>query len=454
MDTHFPGDLSDMGIVMKKVIQTLSGLGSITSSGFLKTNKGPPSDDFYQAMSQLDKQTKKFEEARVFIAEFRRCYSDNKLLRVIHNIISVQEEECNSQIEDMRGKLSQFQRTITHKYTSLLQNEEHINPNETVPEQSGLLPPADIHELSRVFVVQAGEAVHKIASNLANLYLSYALDQSNFIYILFEEHNEQNNTKQVICEFEICDGRAVEFRSRKEWPETRTLSKIAISDGKLFGAIKEADQYGTIEELDIDTLRSLDDNPISPPVNYDDVQKFLLVGTPDKLITMECQENHKNLFSIFANKQQIGQQSAAIPPNMHAFRSFYHGDYLFHAGEQSNDLVAVKILEQGELLEQFEVYNLKLEYMNSVHGIVGIDKGSETYMVAIQGDNLSKLMIYKLRLPPSDEEETPSLQLIQVEDLSFKVMALVRTANRDKIAFLTIEEKIGILDLKLNDVNT
>ena len=438
--------LKQLSDVMNDFIKTLSGIGSVTPAGIRQIDTGPQSEDFNRAMSDLNKQINKFEEARQLI-EGLEIDTDDQIMQVIRESLALKKKECVTQLNQMKQKLMQFQRTCQRTGSGNGTSSQQDQHNTEEPNEIDL--PDDVISAKR-FKVETGPVVQNASSCFANFYLSYALNENNFIYILFEEREGQkHNRKQVICEFEICDGNLVMLRNRKVWSEARTLSKIAISGGKLFGATKEAGQNGSVEQLDVVTLRSRDRNPISPAVQYDKVEHFLLVGTPDKLITMECQENHKNLFSIFANKQQIGQQSADIPPKMHAFRSFYHGDYLFHAGEQSNDLVAVKILEQGELLEQFEVYNLKLEYMNSVHGIVGIDKGSQIYIVAIQGDKLCRLMIYEFTLRPSSNKSIPSIQLVQVEDLKHEVMALIRTANRDKIVFLTVEEKIGILDLNL-----
>ena len=56
-------------------------------------------------------------------------------------------------------------------------------------------------------------------------------------------------------------------------------------------------------------------------------------------------------------------------------------------------------------------------------------------------------MIYELDFNKLDILN-PSIDLVQEERLDFKIMALIRTAKRDKLVFVTEDDKMGILELK------
>ena len=56
-------------------------------------------------------------------------------------------------------------------------------------------------------------------------------------------------------------------------------------------------------------------------------------------------------------------------------------------------------------------------------------------------------MIYELDFNRPDILN-PSIDLVQEERLDFKIMALIRTAKRDILVFVTEDDKMGILELK------
>ncbi|XP_063716805.1 uncharacterized protein LOC134844176 isoform X2 [Symsagittifera roscoffensis] len=274
-------------------------------------------------------------------------------------------------------------------------------------------------------------------------YLSYAVSyEDNTIRLLF---GEQGSTKkQLISVFNI-EGNKIKLVDSKFLPNKEDARKIAMSNGQLFAAVLNENGIGEIQQIDCSTLKN--QGELEEHGTYEEVQCFLLIGTPDMLIAMECKEQNVINYTIIQNDKVIKKEQVEIPLKIKSFRSFYHGDYLFHANEHDNDLIAVKWMENGNVLDKFKKYHFNLANIGAIHSIMGIDIGAKIYLVAVQLRKLNRIMIYELNFNRPDILN-PAIALIQEERLDFKIMALIRTAKRDKLVFVTTDEKMGIMELK------
>ena len=377
------------------------------------------------------------------IREWKRGFNDNQDSHSSDkNLLSAASEILDYVMEDVYGeeggifdsdaalvkmnsKLGEFQRTeFTHG-------------------AAGSEP--DLHE-KKPLQVSLGPLIDRVAngeSKKETKYLSYAISyEDNKLRVLF---GEQGSTKkQLVSVFQI-NGNKIERVDSKYWPNKEDPRKIAISNGHLFAASLNENGIGEIQQLDISTLKN--QGELEEHGACEEIQCFLLIGTPDMLIAMECKDQNVIYYTIIQNDKVIKKEHVQIPLRIKSFRTFYHGDYLFHANEHDNDLVAVKWMENGKVLDKFKQYHFNLANIGAIHCIMGIDIGSKIYLVAVQLRKLNRIMIYELDFNRPDILN-PAIDLVQEERLDFKIMALIRTAKRDKLVFVTEDDKMGILELK------
>ena len=429
---------------VEKFIETWLDIWAIKTSADSLSSRGAQN----AKISLLKDFILKIPEAVNQLQNIKFNMSEETLVGAFEKRLLSEGDKHKLQLIKILGKLIKFQRIQTEgsganggNGVSSLQNQNSVEifycPSH---------PP--------IFEIQPGPLIEKISSNIG-LYLSYGVGD-DVIYILIEERKGPNQQPTQSVElFALGDGNTIERKASKKWAESGVLGRISISHGGLlFGTC--CDDTGKVylkllDESEENVIKTDGQWFVEGPMEFRRVGSFIHFGTPERLLITECIGNNQVQLTGFENARKYCQKSFEVPHNMRTMLVFYRNDYIFLANEESNDLVVVKISERGKPVEPFQICNLKMSHMTGVHGIIAIDRGEKIYLVAIQLLNLQRLMIYEVRFPPVSNDPTnfkPEIELAQAHDLNVQVMALIRTLRNDKIVFITIDEQIGVLQLK------